>query len=262
MTNKAQGREVRKDRAVPEGTLAQRSFSVAALRLVCALCVALALAGCVGGPARRKVEQAIEPALPKLIGPADSYSVKVDAGVTDLMNNHLDGIRIVGKNVMMDGKYFLDDLVVDMRDVEFDPEARTLKKAGTTRVQVALYESSMPRYVTKDHPDIKNAEVKVSDGIMTVMARPEMMKVSARIEAVGQLRIHGDSQLYFTLVKLNAGGVPVPDAVARPFINRLNPVLDLSSLRMPLKLTSVKLVPGKVLLNATADLTRGLPASG
>ena len=198
--------------------------------------------------------------LPDFIGPADSYDVKVEGSFSDLMNSRLDRLRITGRNVLFLRKYPVDELLLEMKNIRFDMEARTLKSAESTSLSAVMYESSLLRYVAREHPDLGQAHIVISEGFVVATAEPELAHLSAQVEAVGKLRIRDGVRVDFVVEKVSVGGLPMPAAVANTIENQFNPVLNLSDCPLPITLTSIKMAPGKVALTGTADLTHGLPA--
>jgi len=217
------------------------------------------LSGCGGKSACRKVEKAVLSRLPELIGRAESYAVKADCGMWDLMNGSVDGLHVEGRNVAVDGKYFVDELVVEMRDVRFDVGSQTLKSVRSTDVQAVVSNESMLRFVNQGHPELKVSRITIAEGSLCAEAKPELMGFSAAVEVTGVLKALGDGKVDFVPRKVTAGGLPVPGMLANNVVERFNPVLDFSKLRLPITVTDIRLVDGKALVTGTANLSRGIP---
>ena len=217
------------------------------------------LTGCGSRSITHKIEQAILPELPKAIGPADSYAVEVDGGLSGLMNSRLASLRITGRNVLFLGKYPVDELRVEMRNVRFDSETRSLESVESTSLRAAIYEASLLQYIAKEHPELKQTRLTISEGFIIARTRPELIGISAEVEAVGKLRVTEGRKVDFVPETLTMGGMSMPSAMRSIVESRLNPLIDLSNASIPINITRVEMVPGKVLIEGTVDLSRGLP---
>ena len=218
------------------------------------------LAGCGSRSLRASIERAILPELPKLIGPADHYEVRADAGFWGLANGRLGGLEITGKNVLIDGKFLVDDLLLTLNGIKFDAAAGTLESVRETAAQVTIQESSIISYVKRKNPSLEGLQITISDDSVAVKVRPEVLHLSAPVEAIGSLRIKGGNQVCFVPKWVTIGGVEMPLAMAQLAAKQFNPILDLSNLRISLQLKEIRLEPGRAIVTGTADLTHGFPA--
>ena len=217
------------------------------------------LTGCGSRNITHRIEQAILSELPKIIGPADSYAVEVDGGLSGLMNSRLAGVRVTGRNVLFLNKYPIDELLVEMRNVRFDSETRSLESVESTSLHAAISEASLLQYVAKEHPELRQTRITISEGFIIARTRPEIIGISAEVEAVGKLRVTEGRKVDFVAEKLTMGGMSLPSAMRSMVESHFNPLLDLSDAPIPINLTRVEMVPGKVLIEGTVDLSNGLP---
>ncbi len=228
-------------------------------RLFLPAIIAIILSGCGTGSVNRKIEKAVLPKLPELIGPAEHYSVKADSSISGLANNKVDSLKITGVNALVAGKYPVQDLNIYMDDVKIDPETRAIKRVKSTRIEAVISEQQLLDYLQKKHPAYRISDISIGADRITIIGKPEYLGVSANVEAFGKLQISGPAKIDFLASRVKVGGVPAPDLLVQQALRVLNPVLNLEDWKFPIQLNSVNLLPGKVILNAALNLENGVP---
>jgi hypothetical protein len=88
------------------------------------------------------------------------------------------------------------------------------------------------------------AEVPVGKGFVSTTAR-----VAGTLQPTGAT----DNQLNFVVDRAHLGVVPLPASWVNLGIRRLNPVVDLSGMKIPLSLASTNVVAGVLVLKGAAD---------
>lgn len=225
-----------------------------AARLCCLFalaCFSLA-AGC-GRAVERKAEQAVKEILPEYLGPADKYDTRVRGSVGGIVKGRLSSVHVEGKNVRLMPDFNADLLTLDLRDVEVDTKRRVLTEVGSCDFAVALSEASLNRYIRSKRSDIRDLSISLRDrqGRITVTARPEVLGIaSVPVSVTGRVQAnppHGIS-MDFNPERARVSIVPVPGVVLDYFSRRLNPLLDLSNLRVPVQVRRTEVREGRLVV--------------
>lgn len=220
------------------------------MRPALALVLVLAVAGC---SPTRIVETRIAESLPRLIGPADAYTVEVEG--LGLSSARAERVAVVGTNVRPEGAPVVARLDVDLRDVQADRATRRLSRIGSARATARITAAALAAAVA--------AEGSVRDPVVTLGA-PDRLTLRGRpvyegralptgtVEASGRLVV-ADGAVRFEVESVRALGLPLPGAVARELTERVNPVADLRQTRARLRVTAIRVESGSLVLDATAD---------
>ncbi len=220
------------------------------MRLLLALTLTLAAAGC---SPTGIVETRIAESLPRLIGPADAYTVDVDG--LGLSSASAERVAVVGTNVRPTGAPVIARLDVDLRDVQADRTTRRLSRVGSARATARITATALAEAVA--------AEGVVRDPVVT-LAAPDRLTLRGRpvydgralpagtVEASGRL-VPADGAVRFEVESVRALGLPLPGAVARELTERVNPVADLRRTRAGLRVTAIRVEAGELVLEMTAD---------
>lgn len=214
------------------------------------LLLAVAASGCdVSG----RVESEIEAALPKALGPAETYDATVD-GVR--LSGSAERVQIVGRRVAREDAPVIDQLDVDLHGVVVDRSARTLTSVDSARATARLLDLDLSAYLSTLNG--------VSDATITLYA-PDRATVRMRGEIQGfsipgMLDVSGrlfttDGTVHIDVERVAAAGLSLGSRIARAISDRINPVIDLSDEDLALEVTAIRVGGGALVLEATGDLT-------
>ncbi|MDO8683276.1 MAG: DUF2993 domain-containing protein [Armatimonadota bacterium] len=221
---------------------------------------ALLLAGCGEGYVGRKIEAGVAKRLPDIIGPADSYEVSVSGRTTKMISGRISHMTIHGKGVRPAGDLFVDDLIVDMRDVEFDTDKDRLSEVGETTFEATLLEKSLNQYVSTRQPDLKDLKITLKNGKATVYTKPNIIGsfISASITITGCAELGPRNTVNFVPDKLSVAGISMPEIAIKFVTERINPVMDMSLAKFPATIKSVSIIDRGIKIKGIADLKNGL----
>ncbi len=224
------------------------------MRALVLLTLTLLLAGC-GRNVEQVAERQINGLLPTLVGPADKYATRVRGRPDALLRGRMRSVHIEGEGVGMAGELTLDTLILDLTGVSVDMNAKRLSGIESITFSATLGEENLNRYVRSRRPDIFGLQVALGRSGATVSARPEIFGgISAPIAVEGVMRPRpGGSLLDFIPAGARVSVVPVPAPALRYLADRLNPVVDLSTLRVPVRVERAEIRQGALLLSGTVD---------
>ncbi|MBB6053493.1 LmeA family phospholipid-binding protein [Armatimonas rosea] len=216
--------------------------------LVCAML--LALVGC-ARPGEKKAERMVEELLPSYLGPAKSYRAQVKAAsLGALMRGRVRTVQIIGREVQLLPELTVAELRVDAAEIEVDRERASLKSVGEARFTARIDEAELNRLVRTRRPRLADLRVQLRGRYVSVQVTPELLgHPTVPIQVEGNLLSKGGGvALDFEPDKARLLIVPIPKPLLDFVAERLNPVVDFSGLRAPIRVESAEAKGGYLLL--------------
>jgi hypothetical protein len=228
------------------------------LLLVLPLVVA---AGC-GRGVERIAERRVNALLPEVIGPADRYATRVRGDSPGaLSRGRMRRVHVDGVGVRLSETLTVDTLVLDLDQVAVDLKARRLRGVERVTFRASVGEENLNRYLRAQRPDIPGLRVALGPSRATVHARPQLLGISTvPVSVDGAVTPRaGGRFLDFIPNGAQVSIVPVPAPVLRYLSEKVNPVIDLTAVRIPVRVERVEIRSGTLLLGgsvAPEDLLR------
>ncbi len=225
-------------------------FLLILLTLAC-----LVLTGGCGRSVERMAERRLNPLLPAFLGPAEKYSTRVRGNPGALSRGRLRSVHIEGIGVQVSSELTLDTLTLDLKGVDVDTKAGSLRDVESIAFGATLGEAGLNRYLRARRPDVAGLRVEIGAADMTVHAQPEVLELaSVPVRVRGTVAPHtGGSLLDFTPGGARISVVPVPAPVLGYLARRVNPIVDLSTLRLPVRVERAEVRQGMLRLSGTVD---------
>ena len=225
-------------------------------RSIAATGAALVFVGC-GHPVQETAAHKIADRLPAVLGPAVHYDVQVDADPFALSRGHARAVHVQGVGVQLSPSLTLDTLTADVSDVSFDTKTQKLSHLGQTAFTASLGQGNLSRYLAQSKSRLPGLEVTLLPD--TVEARVPVSALGYQTTAALSGSLHPSSddprRLDFVVSSAQLGRVPVPAVLVNLALDALNPLLDLSALRVPLAVTDAKVTSSRLRLSGTANLS-------
>ena len=212
------------------------------------------LTGCGGTSPFRAIERAIRDKLPSLLGPADRYEVAVSRSGGGLIAGRIPWINIQGRNVRAIEGLTLDDLDVRLEDVHFSRTSRTVQEIGLTRFEAHLSAASVVSYLHARSPSLRDARVSFSQGAVQVHAAPSLLGIGVPMDIEGRPVLRGTTTIDFAASRVAVLRLGLPAFAVRRLESRINPLVDLSTMPLPLHLTAVQIEGDRAVITGTASL--------
>jgi hypothetical protein len=222
------------------------------IRIALALIAAVVVWGC-AKTTSSVAARAIERALPKIVGPAQSYHVTIE-GLRG--TSYAETVTATGKRVHPKGSPVLDTVDIELKDVSYDPNRGELEKVGSATATITVLAGDIANYL--------NSTGKVRDASVTLDA-PDRAEVQAQVEipglpvsanavvtATGNLT-SGDNYINFDVAQVTAGGVVLPDAAVDVLSQAINPIVDLSSMPIAVRATGVHVENGDAVIQIAGE---------
>ena len=217
--------------------------------------VSVAVCGC-GHPVQETAAHKIADALPSVLGPAAHYDVQVDGDPFALTRGRARAVHIEGQDVQLAPAVTLDTLGIDAQDVSFDTQTRRLSHIGTTAFTASLGQANLSRYLARSKPLLPGLVITLLPDAVEARVPVDVLKLhtTAALSGSFQPDTNDPSRLDFVAQSAQVGSVPLPASLVNLAANELNPVLDLSGLKVPLTVTDARVTNAHLVLSGTARL--------
>lgn len=218
------------------------------------LLVSSLVAGCDGLSPQTTVAHKIADVLPRWIGPAEHYDVKVEGDTFALGRGHVRRVQIDGSNVQLSSTVSMDRINIDAHDVSFDRKARTIHRVADVSFRGQVDQGDIDRYLTKARPDLHDVVVRLRADDVEVSTPVTVRGYTTTVSVSGTLKPNADAanKLDFVANGGSIGIVPVPARLVNVAIDEMNPVLDFSRLRFPITVKDVDIHNGTATVHGTA----------
>lgn len=223
--------------------------------LAASLCV-LFLAGCSSLSPNRKAERKIADALPTVIGPAKSYSVKVDGDAFALARGRARRITVRGEDVQATPNVTLSALDFTARNVRFDAKARRIEGADFVDFTGTMSQGDLNQYLARSHAHpgmaltLRNKDISLA---MPISVGP----VHTTVTVIGRVAptSPGADTINFIADAAHLSILPIPAFLVNRELASVNPVVDLSRFKIPIALNATDVRNKTLVITGTADLT-------
>lgn len=223
------------------------------IALILVILLAAGIIGCGGNMVRRQVENSVAKSLPGLIGPAQSYTVRAYGSTLRMIHGKLDGLDIVGTNVVLPNKMNLARLDVKIRDLAINTGSKKIERVGATNFSATLDQSELMRCTSERYSDVN---IVLREGFLTLSARPGISRLRMGVQIDAELEIRDRRILALNLRKLKVGGIKAPGFARDLVESRLDTVFDANDIGYDARLDSAAITPGLLTLTGTLDLMK------
>jgi hypothetical protein len=210
--------------------------------------------GCGGSSPFRSVERSIRDELPRLIGPADRYEVTVSRSSGGLIAGRIPWIHIHGRNVRAVAGLNLDDLQVRMEDVRFSRASRKVQQIGGTQFEAQVSAASVASYLHHRSPNLRDVRVAFTGGAVRVSAARPLLGIGVPFDIEGRPVLRSPAVIDFAASRVAVLRLGLPEFAVRRVEERINPLVDLTAMPLPLSLTAVRVEGDHALISGTVQL--------
>ncbi len=200
------------------------------------------------------VEQGIERELPKYVGPAESYDVKIDG--LKVVSSSADSVVAVGERVKPQGAPVIDRLVLDLQGVVYSREQGRLSQVDSAKLTAVIKSYDLADFLESDR-NVRSAEVVLrSPDRATLRIQPNLgnfvLPAGITVDVTGRL-VGAGTQLSFEVEEVSAAGLDLSAMVAKRLSDLINPLADLKDLPVSIEITSVMVAGESIGLEVVGD---------
>jgi hypothetical protein len=187
-----------------------------------------------------RAEAALRDALLRVVGPAESYDVRVSGASLD--GSRFDRVRFVGRRIARADAPVLDRLELDLQGVVVDRAAKSLTAVAATRVELQLKGADLAVFLSRwlGEPQVT---LSPPDRI-AVVGTPRIGGIAlggaGGAELQGRL-VGAGTQLFLAIDRIRLGRGEAPP-LARVVVERaINPIFDVAEAPLPARLDAVEI---------------------
>ena len=214
----------------------------------------LTVAGVVSCTPTSLVEQGIENELPKYVGPAENYNVKIDG--LKVVSGSADQVVAIGERVKPEGAPVIDRLVLDLQGVVYSREQKRLSQVNSAKLTAVIKSYDLADFLESDR-NIRSAEVILrSPDRATLRIQPNLgnfvLPTGITVDVTGRL-VGSGTKLSFEVEEVSAAGLDLSSMVAKRLSDVINPLADLKDLPVSVEITSVMVAGESIGLEVVGD---------
>jgi hypothetical protein len=186
-----------------------------------------------------RAEAALRDALLRVVGPAESYDVRVSGASLD--GSRFERVRFVGRRIARPDAPVLDRLELDLQDVVVDRAAKSLAAVAATRVALQLKGTDLAVFLRRwlGEPQITLAPPDRIAVVGTPRVGGIALGGAGGAELQGRL-VGAGTQLFLTIDRIRLGPGEAPP-LARVIVERaINPIFDVAEAPLPARLDAVE----------------------
>jgi len=216
----------------------------------------LVISGCGPLDPIRAVERGIAGYAARRFGPADRYKVRIGSAGTNLRRGVIGSLVIEGHRVHTKAGLVVNWCRVELRDVHFERKSRSITSVGESSVIAEVLEEDANAYLGARPDGYRHMKVElIGDGEMAVVVEPRLIGVPVTVRLEGRPEVRNGSEVAFVPDALRVAKLSVPRSLLAIVERRINPVLRVEELGVPVVLGDVRVEQGRIVAVGTADVS-------
>lgn len=196
----------------------------------------LASCGCIRGIA----EDSVRKSLPRIIGPAEKYVVKIEhTSDGQLLGGKVEDLTIVGHRVRTKDGLVIERLSVRMHGIEVDTRKKQIKRVGGATFDLDVKQEDLSRLAADKVRGLGHPQVLLGQGSVALVMPAKVLNASVDSVLRGSIAVEAEQKILFIADGLTIGSVPVPSLLVTAAVSRINPLADLRALPVPVRVDSL-----------------------
>ena len=192
--------------------------------------------GCI----RSIAEDGVRKSLPRIIGPAEKYEVKIEHTPDgQLLGGRIEDLTIIGHRVRTKDGLVIDQLTVHMHKIEVDTRKKQIKRVESASFALGVRQEDLSRLASAKMHGIGNPQVLLAENSVAVVMPAKVLNTSMDTVLRGTLAVEEEQKVLFVADGLTIGPLAVPGAVVSAAVSRINPLADLRTLPVPVRVDSL-----------------------
>jgi hypothetical protein len=239
-------------------------FTRRAVPIASALALFVAIAcgatGCSSRLLQGSVERRLRNRLATLIGPAQRYTVSISGtDDADLVLGRIRRLEVAGQNVRIGGKFLLQRFELRLEHLRYGGARTDLISVRESDLLVEFTEASLNEYLTAHHSR-SGVQARFESESVTLSSSIRFFGVPTPIQAMGRLEIEGAKRIVLRAERVEAPNARLAGPSKLLVERQLNPLVDMQELGVPVRLTDLQVLDGRIIIRGAADLPT--PQSG
>lgn len=211
------------------------------LLLVLGVLLLTLTAGCGSDPSPfRSIERAVEQEMTARVGPAAAYRARVSRSGGNLVAGRIPWIEIEGKEVRLEGNLVLETLLVRLEGVRFDRGKREMTGMNAGVFTATVTPEAVTAAVRQRGPRLQDVRVRLRGAEIVVDASPALLGIGVPVQVEGRPVLRDEARIDFDVSRLAVLRIGLPGLAVRRLEEAINPIVDLSAMRLPVRATEVR----------------------
>lgn len=202
------------------------------------------------------LEKELEKRLPDIVGPAKKYTVKImDTGILDLLSGTIKDMYLISEEVqpVVGTRHvvpLLDIVKIHLHNITFDlDKIEKIEKAGFV---ISLGQDSINKYLAEKVEEYPDINVELTENLITVNTNKKIWMLNLPVKVAGTLEVENQKKVNFKCSKINVSGVDLPDFVEKQLESKINPLVDLTEMKIITNILNIKLLDKKLQIEGNA----------
>jgi hypothetical protein len=187
-----------------------------------------------------RAEAALREALVRVVGPAESYDVRVVGASSD--GSRFERVRFVGRRIARAGAPVVDRLELDLQGVVVDRREKALTAVAATHAELRLRGADLAEYLRSSGWIADPSVVFSAPDRIAITGTPRLAGIAIAIgdgaEFQGRVVASG-SQLRLGVDRVRIGASTVVPLLLVVIERAINPLLDVSAYPLPARIDAV-----------------------
>ncbi len=186
--------------------------------------------------------------------PADSVKVRIQGRPDAVLAGHLARLSVEIRRATVDGLP-VEGFSATLSGVELETTGVlhtgpvTIRHIGGGQALLILTQEGLQRYL-EQAKGMKGARVRLADGVMTLEGTIMVLQSEIQTTVRGRFVIQDGRQVLLQVQSFSISGVALPEGIGEVLIAPLNPLLTVDHLSLPLRLLTVTIDNGQLVLTA------------
>lgn len=192
--------------------------------------------GCIRGIA----EDSVRKSLPRIIGPADKYEVKIEhTSDGQLLGGKVEDLTIVGHRVRTKDGLVIERLSVRMHKIEVDTRKKRIKRVESATFDLDVKQEDLSRLASDKVRGLGHPQVLLGQNSIALVVPAKVLNASVDTVLRGSIVVEAEQKILFIADGLTVASVPIPSVLVSAAVSRLNPLADLRTLPVPVRVDSL-----------------------
>jgi hypothetical protein len=208
-----------------------------------------------GGDVLRLAEGILERELPNRIAPAREYKVHLGKAGTNLASGLLGSAEVTALDVKAGEGLLIPRINLRLQDVKVDIANRSLERIGKAFLSATLDEQAVTKYIRRSGAgDIQNLKISFRGSSVFISGAPQVNGIRLPSQVEGKPVLRGHRHVDFEAKRASVFGISLPESAVNSLEKKINPVVDLSGLKLPVRITKVAVKGSRLVIDARGEL--------
>jgi hypothetical protein len=201
------------------------------------------------------VERRIEARLPVVVGPAEEYHVQISRSAFSALNGKVRWLEIDGRNVEPSPGMRLERVELRLEGIRLDRNFRQIRAIRRAEIEFDVSEESLNASLHQRSPDLREARVDFMPGRIRVRIPGPLVDAEGPVELEGEPVLTTPTTIDLRRSRLVVAGYSLRSDVLWELEEALNPMVDLSRLNFPVRMTRLQVGERLLTVRGEASLT-------